>query len=100
MPRQIFQPEPKPLKLNGKPLRLRQPPPTIQRLCQFLDAAAADDLFSGSELAGRLKIHPQPLKTRNVWDDPALKGYSARIGGVRYWGNPAAIAELLRQSSL
>lgn len=85
------------LKLNGKPLQLRPASPTVQKLKAFLDKSPADELLTNSELGVRIHTHRSTIKTSSVFGNSLLRGYSAKVGPIRYWGNPKAIAELRKQ---
>jgi hypothetical protein len=78
------------LKLNGKPFDLCHPRPTEVKIRAFLDQAPADEIF---------KIEGSQLNMKACGKEYAesLPTYTARVGGARYWGNPKAIAELLRR---
>jgi hypothetical protein len=84
------------LKLNGKPLELRPARPTETQISNFLDNAPADELYLAQDLAKKAHVGSSSL-TPSSWCGDLLRRYSARIGKLRYWGNPKAIAELLKQ---
>ena len=79
------------LKLNGKAFDLNTPSPTETKLKAFLDKAPADEIYTVSELCRRAGIGSSTLGRYRTAE------YSAIVGKSRYWGNPKAIAELLRQ---
>jgi hypothetical protein len=83
------------LKLNGKPLQLHPPTPTEVKIKGFLDKAPTDELYSSTELAKKAGVARSMVCDTGNRDQ--FKGYSARLGQIRYWGNPKAIIELLKQ---
>lgn len=80
------------LKLDGKVLDLNPASQAETRLKLSLDKAASDELFTTAEVARRADIGMSTLQRAGVLPD-----YTAIVGHKRYWGNPKAIAELLRQ---
>ena len=79
------------LKLNGKAFDLNAPSPAETKLKAFLDKAPADEIYTLLEICRRAGIGSSTLGRYR----PAE--YSAIVGKYRYWGNPKAIAELLRK---
>jgi hypothetical protein len=85
------------LKLNGKPFDLCHPRPTEVKIRAFLDQAPADEIFTNSDLAIKIEGSQLNMKACGKEYAESLPTYTARVGGARYWGNPKAIAELLRR---
>lgn len=85
------------LKLNGKPLVLHPPSPVIQAIHDFLSKAPKDELYDCTELGAKLSCTPGFLQESRCHGKELLKGFTANVRGKRYYGNPAAIAELQRQ---
>ena len=85
------------LKLNGKSLELHSLPPSIIQIKTFLDKAPEDELFTTPELAVRLGL--SYVHVRILYRNSALIPYSYSCGNreKRFWGNPRAISELMRQ---
>jgi hypothetical protein len=81
--------------LNGKPLDLDGPTPSVRRVLTFLDAAPEGELFTGPQLASSLGLAPSFCKDNG--GNPLFAGYSQKWGGKKLWGNKAAIAELRRR---
>lgn len=88
------------LKLNGKfkesfnkPIR-----PSLLAVKRFLDAAPVDELFTVTELSLRVGYNEMAFRYRWAFESPVLAGYSLKTPAARYWGNPKAISEFVRQS--
>lgn len=75
------------LKLNGKPFRVNGEG-VIRR---FLDKSPHDELFTSAELQSRTgSVHVKDRASK-------LPPYTFKVGVIRYWGNPKAIAALKAQ---
>jgi hypothetical protein len=81
------------LKLGGKPLDLSPKHPVFDKLRTFLDKAPADEVFTKDQLTIFCSMGTAAFDRAR----PILAEYTTLCAGVRYWGNPAAIAELRRQ---
>lgn len=79
------------LKLGGKPFSLTQPKPSVVVIKKFLDAAATDEIFTSQSLKDTAKVSNFDVYVSD------LAEYTQKLGRVRYWGHPKAIAELRRQ---
>ena len=85
------------LKIHGKLPSAFSVPPLITKIKTFLDKLPNDEIYGTTELIEKMK-GSEWVKTRFTWGHPALRGYSVRLPQVRYWGNPKAISELMRQT--
>jgi hypothetical protein len=83
------------LKLNGQPFNPYLRSPALLRVIQFFQSAPKDEIYTAREVAAKLRLHFSYLKDKAL--DPQLAPYSHLVGPKRYYGNPAAIAELKRQ---
>lgn len=77
------------LKLNGKPFSLHRPSAKALQIKAELDGLPADEIFTQDQL--------RCSHVRDYANTAELVGYSLKIGGTRYWGNPKAIAILRAQ---
>ena len=84
------------LKLNGKVFEKHLSPLTI-KVKAFLDKSPADEIFTIQEMALRVGVDPTSIRYANFYNSPTLKDYNVKANTNRYWGNPKAIAELMRQ---
>jgi hypothetical protein len=86
---------PKPsLKLDGKIFSPRSPTKSILKVLAVLEQLPPDELLTTKALLGRCNV------ARSTVDhavDVNFSEFSTIVGRVRYWGNPKAIKELLRQ---
>jgi hypothetical protein len=83
-----------PLKLNGRTLCLHKEKPSIVAVRQFLQKAPADELFTADEVARRAFLnHDQVRRIARDLDDDITH----RVGCIRYFGSPKAIAALRKQ---
>jgi len=71
----------------------RHPPITI-RVKKFLDGSKDGELFRLKQVADRLKVCPDSVEKALS----TLKSYSHKIGGTRYWGKPATIKQLIKET--
>ena len=85
------------LKVNGKPFSLHPTPPGVLKVVNFLTKAPQDELFLTDDLAHKCNLSPDTMRCSNWPKQKALEGYTAVVGKMRYWGNTAAITELLKQ---
>jgi hypothetical protein len=85
------------LKLNGKPYEQPLSLTTI-RVKNFLDSSPVDEIFTIQELAARAKVNPGSIRYNHFFESPTLKNYNTKTPASRYWGNPKAISEFVRQS--
>lgn len=84
------------LKLNGKPLELRETPPTVVKLAAFLSKSPADEVFTIQTLCAKVSA---PARTvRENQRHKLLAPHSLLVGRIRYWGSVKAIAELRRMA--
>ena len=84
------------LKLNGKVFEKHLSPLTI-KVKAFLDKSPADEIFTIQEMALRAGVDPTSIRVCSFFGSPELKDYNVKANTNRYWGNPKAIAELMRQ---
>ena len=85
------------LKLNGKVFEKHLSPLTI-KVKAFLDKSPDDEIFTIQEMALRARVvDPTSVRCANFYNSPTLKDYNVKANTNRYWGNPKAIAELMRQ---
>lgn len=85
------------LKLDGRAFEMKRTTPTGTKIQEFLSKAPADDLFSAAQIAQEVGVSPGSIKGRGAMLAESLEPYTAIFMGKRVWGNPKAIAELLRQ---
>lgn len=85
------------LKLNGRPFDLHPARPTEAKIKALLDKAPADEILTTADLSCRLNSSRLTLRRNSAEYGAGLPAYTATVGHNRYWGNPKAIAELLRQ---
>ena len=85
------------LKIHGKLPSAFSTRPLITKIKTFLDKLPNDEIYAGKDLQRAAKLSAWST-TKEIIDHPALKGYSHKIEMVRYWGNPKAISELMRQT--
>ena len=85
------------LKIHGKLPSAFSVPPLVTKIKTFLDKLPNDEIYSGAEFQRAAKVS-EWIRTKEITDHPILKGYSYKIEMVRYWGNPKAISELMRQT--
>lgn len=84
------------LKIAGKPFAVKQATPTVQKVIAFLSKSPADELYTGPELAGKIRVSPSWVRNISA-GERELQPFTARVGVKRYYGSSKAIAELLRQ---
>ncbi len=87
----------KALKLNGHPFDLNPHTPTETKIIQYLDNSPADELYTLGEIAKRIGKAKSTINEQLRNPDNRIGPYRTHIGNKTYWGNPNAIAELLRQ---
>jgi hypothetical protein len=86
-----------PLKLNGKPIDLNPPSPSILKVMAVLEKLGPDDLYDREHMMQMSKLGSSAFKSSMV---EACKGHSLLVGKTRYWGSKQAIASLRKQVGL
>ena len=83
------------LFVGGKPLNLREVPPSVAKIKAFLDASKDGELFGVIQVADGVGVHVKAVQDKHRF----LSGYVVVRGhGVKlYYGMPATIRELRRQ---
>lgn len=84
------------LKMRGKPFEAHPMRPTVKKLLDFLNKAPVDEIFTLASVAQRSGVAFSTLRSCNSYL-AGLAGFTEKVGGVRYYGHPKAIAELRRQ---
>jgi hypothetical protein len=85
------------LKVNGTTFNPHPPTPTQSKLISLLDKAPVDELYTPAELARRLGCSVCTFSDYMPRPGDPHAPYTAKVRHNRYWGNPKAIAELIRQ---
>ncbi|HEY1502599.1 MAG TPA: hypothetical protein VGF88_23695 [Acidobacteriaceae bacterium] len=85
------------LKLAGQPFDLARAVTQTVRLKTALDKTPADTIYRADELAKVSGVREKDIRQTSTFGHSLLSGYSAKVGATRFWGNPKAIKELLRQ---
>jgi hypothetical protein len=72
--------------------------PTMQRVKKLLDESKDGELFTAQKVANVLNCSFKTIQGSNTFD--SLPGYSHRIVGnsLRYWGKPATIKQLIKET--
>lgn len=86
------------LKLNGRPLQLKQEPGAVRKVIALLDKSPEDEVFLTADVIQKSGVSSTSLST--AVRTGSLNNHSALVGKHRYWGNPRAIAELVKQAGL
>lgn len=83
------------LFVSGQKFKAREAPPVIRKIKTFLDKAKPGEMFFTWQLAGITGCSEEPLRSRNHH----LTGYYHVYKNKKYWGAPATIRQLIKETS-
>jgi len=79
--------------MSKRPFVVRQDPPIVVRVKQFLDKARAGEIFSTQQLAAQVGCCVEPLRSCN----DSFSGYFCLTKNKKYWGNKRTIMEFQKE---